>query len=62
MKVKRYEVTLTNPEAIHVASYLTYQDIKYALDALDTLWKKTLTSRIGPSRSHTTGGEVKDDA
>ena len=38
MKIKRYEVTLTNPEAIHVTSHLKYDDIKMLFYALHELW------------------------
>ena len=38
MKVKKYEVALTNPEAIHVTSHLNSRDIEMIFSALNSLW------------------------
>ena len=39
MKIKkRYEVTLTNSEVIHVTSHMNYYDIDKLFHALDDLW------------------------
>ena len=39
MKVKKYEVTLTNPEAVHIARFYCRGDIERLFADLDDLWR-----------------------
>lgn len=38
MKVKKYEVTLTNPERVHIRSGLNRRDVLMIFEALEELW------------------------
>ena len=38
MKVKKYEVVLTNPEAVHTRSFLNRQDVVRIFEAIELLW------------------------
>ncbi len=38
MKLKKYEVTLTNPEAIHIRPGLNRRDVVMIFEALEELW------------------------
>lgn len=61
MKVKKYEVTLTNPEAVHIRSGLNRRDVMTVCEALEVLWDiidfEEWTFEISPYWE-----EVKDNA
>ncbi len=39
MKVKKYQVTLTSPEEIHVITFQSYNEVNFLFGALDELWR-----------------------
>lgn len=61
MKVKKYEVTLTNPEAVHIRSGLNRREVVMIYEALEELWDiidfEEWTLEISPYWE-----EVRDDA